>query len=97
MYEGQFKGKMIGEPCQGTDLRQFRWTDLVAKLAASREHRDDCATPEAGFNAFAEVRREVYPEGKRAVNHTDLSDGKDTGVGRADAAGTAVQGDREKE
>ncbi|WP_370190385.1 hypothetical protein [Qipengyuania sp.] len=97
MYEGRFKAKSVGEPGKSPDLRQFRWTDLVAKLAASRDLRDELHKVDGGFNAFAEARRESCQESKPTVNQAALSDGKAAGLGLGDAAGNAVQGDREKE
>ena len=97
MFEGRSKEKTLPDQRGSADLRQFRWTDLVAKLAASREHREDSGKIDAGYNAFAEVRREGSSEGKLAINHADLSDGKFTGLSLENAAGKAAQGDREKE
>ncbi len=97
MYEGQFKGKPAEEPRRTADLRQFRWTDLVAKLAASRELRDELDRVDGGFNAFGEVRRESRHEGKPTVNQAALNDGKSTHLSLGNAADDAVQGDREKE
>lgn len=97
MYEGRFKAKSVEEASESTGLRQFRWTDLVAKLAATRELRDELDKIDGGFNAFAEARREGCQESKLAVNQAALSDGKAVGLGLGDAAGSAAQGDREKE
>lgn len=96
MFEGQVDRKAFREVSESTDLRRFRWTDLVAKIAATRDLRDEIDRIDGGFEAFAEARRENDEEGKRVINHDDLSHGKDTVVGLADAANEAVQGEREK-
>ena len=97
MYEGRFKGNSVEESRKTTDLRQFRWTDLVAKLAANRDLRDELGKVDGGFNAFGEARRECGREGKLTVNQAALSDGKSARLSLGDAAGSAAQGDREKE
>lgn len=96
MYEGHIEKAAGQEPREATGLRQFRWTDLVAKLAATRELRDELAAVDGGFNAFGDARRETSDESKLAVNHEALIDGKTTGLGLGSAANDAVQGDREK-
>ena len=97
MFEGQINKPDVKEPLESTVLRQFRWTDLVAKLAATRELRDELAKVDGGFNAFREARRETEEESKPAVNHDALSDGKRQGLSLGKAASDAVQGDREKQ
>lgn len=97
MYENRFNEETVEEPRKAGNLRQFRWTDLVAKIAANRDLRDELGKVDGGFNAFAEVRRENGPEGKLTVNQAALSDGKSAGLCLGDAAGSAAQGDREKE
>ena len=97
MFEGQFNRAKLGEARESEHLRAFRWTDLVARLAATRDLRDELARHgEGDFRAFAHVRREGG-EGKHPVNHDALSDGKDRIVSLDATADDAVQGDREKE
>ncbi|TMM48146.1 hypothetical protein [Qipengyuania marisflavi] len=98
MYEGQFNAEHIGEPRESDVLRRFRWTDLVAKLAATRDLRDELTrTGEGDFSAFADARRESSDESKRPINHDALSAGKPDAVILGEAANCAVQGDRETE
>ena len=97
MFEGQFSKKSVEEARKTDVLHQFRWTELVAKLSATRELREELARNEAGgFEAFGEVRRENDETSKRAVNHTGLAHGKDEALNGAQAATGAVHGDREK-
>ena len=97
MFEGQFKKKSTEPNRESEVLHQFRWTELVAKLSATRELREELAKSEAGgFEAFGEVRRETGAESKRAVNHTGLVHGKSEALGQGRAATGAVHGDREK-
>ena len=95
MFEGQIDRAIFREAAESPDLRRFRWTDLVAKIAATRDLRDEIERIDGGFEAFAEARREHGDEGKRSVNHDDLSRGKDTGLSLDRAAEGAVQGERE--
>lgn len=97
MFEGHIKKAPSREAQESSVLRQFRWSDLVAKLAATRELRDELAKVDGGFNAFREARRETEEESKPAVNHDALSDGKRQGLSLGKAAKDAVQGDREKQ
>lgn len=97
MFEGHIDRANFGESRESEILRQFRWTDLVARLAATRDLREELSrSPEGGFDHFAALRREVDDEGKPAVNHDVLSHGKANVVRLSAAAMNAVQGDREK-
>ena len=97
MFEGHINKKTLQEARESEVLHQFRWTELVAKLSATRELREELARGEhGGFEAFGEIRREHDGESKRAVNQTGLAHGKDEALGRGRAATGAVQGDREK-
>ena len=97
MFEGQFNRANFGEGRESEHLRPFRWTDLVARLAATRDLRDELTRHgEGDFRAFATVRREGE-EGKHSVNQDALSDRKAGIVSLDAAADNAVQGDREKE
>lgn len=95
MFEGRSKEKTLPDQRGSADLRQFRWTDLVAKLAATRDLRDEFERVEAGFNAFGQARREGNEEGKLTVNQAALSDGKAAPLGLGHPANDADQGDRE--
>ena len=96
MFEGQFNKKTVEEALGSDPLRQFRWTELVAKLSATRELRDELAKNETGgFEAFGEARRETCADGKRAVNHTALAHGKTRAIDGDRAANGAGHGDRE--
>lgn len=97
MFEGQFNKKTVGDAGNTTPLHQFRWTELVAKLSATRELREELARSEqGGFEAFGEVRREIGGESKRAVNQDALAHGKSDALTHSRAANGAVHGDREK-
>ena len=101
MFEGHINKKTLEQARESTGLHQFRWTELVAKLSATRELRAELSRGEAGcegggFDAFGDIRRENGEESKRAVNHNGLAHGKDEALGRGRAATGAVQGDREK-
>ena len=63
MFEGRIKDKSCEDPRESSVLHRMRWTDLVARLAATRDLRDELGTVDAGFNAFGEVRRESHEEG----------------------------------
>ena len=96
MYEGQIKA--AGGEANGDSpiLRQLRWTDLVARLAATRGIREPGEEPaddqQASFTAF---HLEPAENGQRAVNRDALTHGKFVRVGTRDAANNADQGDRE--
>lgn len=97
MFEGQINKKTVGKSRESEVLHQFRWTELVAKLSATRELREELSKGESGgFEAFGEVRREKDGESKRAVNQNGLAHGKSEALGQGRAANGAVQGDREK-
>lgn len=96
MFEGQINKKTVGETRENEVLHQFRWTELVAKLSATRELREELARSDnGGFEAFGDARRENDAESKRAVNHSGLTHGKSEALGQGRAANGAVQGDRE--
>ena len=97
MFEGQFDKHSIGQAREGELLRQFRWTELVAKLNATRDLREELARAEqGGFKAFAEVRRETEQESKSCINQNGLGHGKTVSLEVQRAANGAVHGDREK-
>ncbi|MBX7491627.1 hypothetical protein K3163_00230 [Qipengyuania sp. 1NDW9] len=97
MFEGHINKKAFVQGRESDVLHQFRWTDLVAKLSATRELREELSKSETGgFEAFGEVRRESDEESKRPVNQADLTHGKSSGLESGRAANGAVHGDREK-
>ena len=97
MIEGQFQRADLADKREAADLRRFRWTDLVARLAATRELREEIAQVEGGFGAFADVRREGSEKNEGAVNHDVSTDGKPDPLGLGDTAGEETHGDRETE
>ena len=97
MFEGHINKKNFAQARESEVLHQFRWTELVAKLYATRELREELGrSDQGGFEAFAKARRENEEESKRPVNHTDLAHGKVPPLSSGGAADGAVQGDREK-
>ncbi|WP_390547302.1 hypothetical protein [Qipengyuania sp. MTN3-11] len=96
MFEGQIKGIDYPETGDSPVLRQLRWTDLMARLAATRDLRE-----EAGLGAgervasFAGFRRETGEEGKGSFNQDVLSRGKFARLDVANADDDAADGDRE--
>ena len=97
MFEGHINKKAFVQGRESDVLHQFRWTDLVAKLSATRELREELSKSETGgLEAFGEVRRESDEESKRPVNQADLTHGKSSGLESGRAANGAVHGDREK-
>ena len=61
MIEGQFTKKSEESAGNRDVLHKFRWTELVAKLSATRELREELAKKEhAGFQAFGEARRDQF-------------------------------------
>ena len=97
MFEGQFNKQSVEDARKTDVLHQFRWTELVAKLSATRELREELARGEqGGFEAFGEVRRSHGDESKQAVNQDALAHGKSDALGQGRAATGAVHGDREK-
>ncbi|WP_324829007.1 hypothetical protein [Qipengyuania zhejiangensis] len=97
MYEGQFNKAGVPEVGEAADLRRFRWTDLVAKIAATRDLREEMARIEGGFGAFADVRRESSENGKTGINHDILANGKPGAVDLGNTENDPAQGDRETE
>ncbi len=96
MYEGPIKAVDYAGSEESPILRQLRWTDLVARIAATRELRPTCQTqaiePEASFAAF---HRETAPSGQQPVNRDALSDGKLRRIVTPDTANSAENRDRE--
>ena len=98
MYEGPIHAADFAGADESPILRQLRWTDLVARIAASREARPaavvDFEEPAASFAAFhseADVggHGEGRCEGHGRVNHNVLSHGKWSRIIPPDAANNA--------
>lgn len=96
MYEGSIRAAEHAGGEESPILRQLRWTDLVARLAATREVRplsvDPGAEPHASFAAF---QRDGLIDGQERVNRDALTHGKLSRVITPDAADDAGNGDRE--
>ena len=96
MFEGHINRQAFVDGRESEVLQRFRWTELVARLEATRELRAELARSSAGgFQAFGEARRETCDKGKCAGNHTDLAHGKGEPLNGADAADGAAHGDEE--
>lgn len=96
MFEGQIKSVDEMETGESSVLRQFRWTDLMARLAATRDLRG--VTAHDAFPAatsFADLHRETENNDDRPVNQDVLSRGKFARLDAANAATRAANGDRE--
>lgn len=101
MYEGPIKAVGMADSDGTPILRQLRWTDLVARIAATREFRPAGGTAEelhASFAAFHldAPQNDPSDDGQQAVNRDVLVHGKFARVATPDAPGTTGIGDREK-
>lgn len=96
MYEGPIKAADYASGEESPILRQLRWTDLVARLAATRGSRPTAADPldetDASFAAFHLAAGE---KGQRTVNRDALTHGKLSRLFPPEAANNADEGDRE--
>jgi hypothetical protein len=96
MYEGPIHAADYAGSEESPILRQLRWTDLVARIAATRETRPRvraaAGEPHASFTAF---HREAGQEGQQRVNRDALTHGKLSRIITPDAATNAGDGDRE--
>lgn len=96
MYEGPIKAAAFAASEESPILRQLRWTDLVARIAATRDARAATAAPgeepDASFSAF---HREAGEEGKHLVNRDALTHGKLSRIFPPETANNADKGDRE--
>ncbi|MGI8942942.1 MAG: hypothetical protein ACR2FJ_01660 [Qipengyuania sp.] len=96
MYEGPIKAAVYPAGGETPVLRRLRWTDLVARLEATRAVREDFEQPcVASFAGFESLRASQANESKRHVNHDVLSHGKPDGLSVDEAASVAARGDRE--
>ena len=96
MYEGPIQAADYAGSEESPILRQLRWTDLVARIAATRETRP-AALPAAGepHASFAAFHRDFEREGQQRVNRDALTHGKLSRITTPDAANNAGDGDRE--
>ena len=96
MYEGPIQAVDYAGSEESPILRQLRWTDLVARIAATRETRlpghGAGEEPQASFAAF---HREAAHQGQQRVNRDALSHGKLSRIMPFDTAENAGNGDRE--
>ena len=96
MYEGPIQAVDYAGSEESPILRQLRWTDLVARIAATRDTRPpvlaDGEEPSASFAAF---HRDTADEGQQRVNRDALSHGKLSRIMPPDTANSAGNGDRE--
>lgn len=96
MYEGPIQAVDFAGSEESPILRQLRWTDLVARIAATREQRPTgSAQLEEAPGSFAAFHSEPGEEGQRAVNRDALSHGKLTRIATAETAKNVETGDRE--
>jgi hypothetical protein len=94
MYEGPIKAAELAGSEESPILRQLRWTDLVARIAATREIRtgsgEFCSPePHASFAAF---HRGTPGEGQHPVNRDALTHGKLSRILPPEAANNAGHG-----
>lgn len=96
MYEGPIQAADYAGSEESPILRQLRWTDLVARIAATRETRPaPSASAEEPHASFAAFHRDSNPEGQQRVNRDALRHGKLRRIIPPDAANNAGDGDRE--
>ena len=96
MYEGPIHAADYAGSEESPILRQLRWTDLVARLAATRETRPlTLPTPEEPHASFTAFHRDSEHEGQQPINRDALTHGKLTRIMTPDAANNAGDGDRE--
>lgn len=96
MYEGPIQAADYAGSDESPILRQLRWTDLVARIAATRDLR--AATPAAGEErqaSFAAFHRDAAGEDQQGINRDALSHGKLPRLSPPDTANNAGPGDRE--
>ena len=96
MYEGPIRAVDRAGNEEAPILRQLRWTDLVARIAATREQRS-AATDRIDdiHGSFASFHRADGDEGQHTVNPDALSHGKIGALSTSNAANNAGDGDRE--
>lgn len=96
MYEGPIRAADFAGSEESPILRQLRWTDLVARIAATRDLRrgaqPGCEERPASFTAF---HRASEPESQQGINRDALTHGKLSRIISPHAANNAGNGDRE--
>lgn len=98
MYEGPIKAVDFAASEEMPILRQLRWTDLVARIAATREIRP---VPGGGAEELDATFASFHlgdgngADGQQRVNRDALTHGKFSRVLKPDAANNAGDGDRE--
>ncbi len=96
MYEGPIQAADFAGSEESPILRQLRWTDLVARIAATRDLRPaPVGSADDAHASFAAFHREPGGEGQHPVNRDALAHGKLSRIMPPDAANTAGDGDRE--
>jgi hypothetical protein len=99
MYEGPIKAADLAWGEETPILRQLRWTDLVARIAATRDLRAAPTLGQGGADdaagSFASFHLDEPEKGQRAVNRDALSHGKLSRIHPSDTAKNADTGDRE--
>ena len=96
MYEGPIHAADYAGSEESPILRQLRWTDLVARIAATRDLRSPPHPSTGELHAsFAGFHRDAEGDGKSRVNRDALTHGKLRRVFPSDAANNAGDGDRE--
>lgn len=96
MYEGPIHAADYAGNEESPFLRQLRWTELVARIAATRDMRPNTfSVSEEPHGSFAAFHRETTPEGQQRVNRDALTRGKLSRIMTPDAANNAGDGDRE--
>jgi hypothetical protein len=93
MFEGPIHAAKFAASEDSPSLRQLRWTDLVARIAAARGVRPVMPSFEEPDASFAAFHRDLEAEGQQRVNRDDLSRGKADGLSTRDAAKSAGDGD----
>lgn len=94
MFEGPIKAAELAGSEESTILRQLRWSDLVARIAAARDTRPALGElcdhePHASFAAF---HRGTVQQGQHPVNRDALTHGKLRRIMPPEAANNADNG-----
>lgn len=98
MFEGPIKAANVAGGKESPVLRQLRWTDLVARIAATRETRiGSCELSTETDASFAAFHRTAENDAQTGVNRDALRHGKLSRLFPPDAAQDAGEGDREKQ
>lgn len=96
MYEGPIQAADYAGSDESPILRQLRWTDLVARIAATRDMRTVVPGPsEEVHGSFAAFHRDGSAQGQPPVNRDALRHGKLSRIISPHAANSTGDGDRE--